>query len=144
MGSMLFDLTTGTSSSAKTWTYSDLNPLMTRSASNRDVVTNLDVHAIQDGITNMFLFAPGERVLFPTFGNSLYKYLYQPINDMTAKQLGRTVVAMFEQWEPRVIIDTITVTPYPDKNFYDVTVLYSVPTLDESNLSFSLSVNARR
>jgi len=144
MGSMIFDLTTGSPSVSKTWTYSDLNTTMAINASNRDVITNLDINAVQDGITNMFLFAPGERILYPTFGNSLYKYLYQPINDLTAKQLGRAVVAMFEQWEPRVTIQTVTVTPNPDANYYKVAVTYSIPTLNATDLNFSLSVNSRR
>ena len=144
MGSMIFDLTTGSPSISRTWTYSDMNTTMSVDPANRDVLTNLDINAVQDGITNMFLFAPGERILYPTFGNSLYKYLYQPVNDLTAKQLGRAVVAMFEQWEPRVTITTVTVTPYPDQNVYDVAVTFSIPTLKATGLNFSLSINARR
>ena len=48
---------------------------------------------------------------------------------MTAVQIDKELRNVFIKWEPRVKIEKIDITPYPDENMYVLKVIYSVPTL---------------
>jgi len=144
MGSLVLDLGLNQTSVNKTWLYKDVTVDMSINASGRDINTSTDIDAVENSIYNMFLFNKGERIINPEFGNSLYIYLYEPMNEITAKRIGQGVNDMFEKWEPRVDIQSIVVTPFYDQNTYLIEVKYSIPTLSDQILNFTYAVNARR
>ena len=46
-----------------------------------------DVNAIKQSIDNIFTWRLGERIINPGFGNIIYNYVYEPITDITLKNL---------------------------------------------------------
>ena len=114
---------------------------------SRDIYASYDNEAINNGINNIFLFNRGERIINPEFGNSLYKYLYEPITEDTAQLLGEEIKRLIKRWEPRIVVDGIIIAPMddnPDTNTYQVTIKYHIPSLNAQNLSFKTAINARR
>ena len=96
-------------------------------------------------IYNIFLFAPGERIILPEFGNSLYKYVYEGESEGYLDRLKEDVQEMIERWEPRVKIISVTVVGKPDENRVDIEILYTVPSLGDGVIrNFNAAVNARR
>ena len=144
MGSQVLDLSLNQTSVSKIWMYKDMLSDMTVDKTSRNINASFDIDAIENSIYNMFLFVKGERIINPEFGNSLYIYLYEPMNKLTAKRIGQGVEDMFNRWEPRVNIQDIIVTPMYDENTYIVEVNYTVPTLSDQVLNFTYAVNARR
>jgi len=145
MGSIVYDLSLGKKDAVIDYTYKDIKIDVKKTNSNRDIEVSKDFEAINNGIYNLFLFELGERIINPEFGNSLYKYLYEPINDGTAQAIGEEILNMFENWEPRVNILNILITPDEDANTYSVEITYNVPSLrGEQILSFNTALNARR
>jgi phage baseplate assembly protein W len=142
MSSLNIDLSLSTADSLKTYTYRDIDPEFTLNSTTNDIVVNDDYLAIEGGIYNLFNFKQGERIINPEFGNSLYKYLYEPINDLTAKKIGNEIYTMFEKWEPRVLINDIKINPNTDQNTYYITILYSVPSLGDGVIkNFNVAIN---
>lgn len=144
MGNIVFDVGLTEKTVNKQWTFKDLHVDVQKQYNERDIRDSKDSLAIQNGITNMFMFDRGERIIQPEFGNSLYKYLYEPITETTAKKIGNEIYNMFERWEPRVEITKLSVIPFPDQNQYNIEVKYTVPSLNNARLVFSTAVNARR
>lgn len=144
MPSLVFDLNLDKKDISKQWTYKDADTAFTIDRTSRNINAYEDIEAIESSIYNMFLFAKGERIIQPEFGNSLYIYLYEPISDLTAKRIGQGIFDMFEKWEPRVNIVNIVVTPFYDQNTYSVEVDYTVPTLSDQVIKFNYAMNARR
>lgn len=145
MGSVNINLSLTEKSLTKDFVFKDVKTDLIVNANNRDIQISKDYNAVNNGIYNMFLFDVGERILLPEFGNSIYKYLYEPITDITAGLISDEIFEMFRKWEPRVKIQRIHVTPNPDQNIYSVLILYTVPALDPSQtLKFNIAVNARR
>ena len=145
MSALVFDLSLGEKTIHKEWQFKDLfTQDFSVDEKNRNIKVALDIRAIQNSINNMFLFTKGERIIRPDFGNSLYEFLYEPINEMTAQKLGAAILKMFEDWEPRVTIGSITVTPIPDENTFYVEIIYSIPALGNQTLSFATAINQRR
>ena len=144
MSSLNIDLSLSTADTLKTYIYRDISPEFDISTSTKDILTNDDYTAVEGGIYNLFLFKQGERIINPEFGNSLYRYLYEPINDLTAKKIGNEIYSMFDKWEPRVKINDIKIEPNIDDNTYYITILYSVPSLGDGVINvFNISINAR-
>ncbi len=146
MGSLVFDLSIKEKDKLNNnYLYKDLKLDSEITENKRDVKVSLDYQAINNGIFNMFLFNQGERILLPEFGNSLYRYLYEPINEHTARKITNEIELMFQRWEPRVEIDRIDIEPRPDENTYIVSIHYSVPSLNSQKiLNFNVAINARR
>lgn len=145
MASIIYDLSLTNKTVTNNYTYKDVTADLSKTYNNRDIAVSIDYQAVQNGINNMFLFIQGERILLPDFGNTIYKYLYEPINDSTAASIINEIKDMFEKWEPRVTINSVNVIPKPDLNTYSIQILYSVPSLNnEQILAFNTALNIRR
>ena len=145
MASLNYDLSISNGTITRNYTYKDVKVDVADKPNNRDIEDNLDYQAIEGGIFNLFLFNQGERIINPEFGNSLYKYLYEPISELTARKIGEEINLMFTRWEPRVKIEAINIEQDPDQNQYNVEVQYTVPSLQGGSIkTFNTAVNARR
>lgn len=67
----------------------------------------VDVDAVKNAVHNIFSWRPGERILYPEFGNTVYQYLYDKINEFTSEQIVTEVKMIFTRYEPRAIVDKV-------------------------------------
>src|SRR5262245_45647820 len=68
---------------------------------------------------------PGERVMLPEFGCGLRRYLMQPNNTGTRAQIERDVESALRQWEPRIEVSQVDVTPGDDPSLVLIEVQYA-------------------
>jgi hypothetical protein len=68
---------------------------------------------------------PGERVMLPEFGCGLRRYLMQPNNAATRAQIERDVEGALRQWEPRIAVAQIDVSPGDDPALVLVEIQYT-------------------
>lgn len=102
--------------------------------------SNYDENAITAALNNLFLYRPGQAILEPEFGNTLYMYLYDTMNKYTGDKIVRTIRQMISRWEPRIEILDIQVTGVEDEGVYYIKILYYIPGLGiESEYSLNLS-----
>ena len=57
-----------------------------------------------------------------------------PITDRVGEQIGRTILQSIKVWEPRVKVDNVLVTGYPDKNEYDIEITITIPSLKKQDI----------
>ena len=92
--------------------------------------SHINGDCIKNALNNIFSFNRGEMILEPMFGNTLYRYLYEPMNKYTADKISRTIRQMVEDWEPRIKIIDIPIVG-DDKNMtYYIKLQYLIPELD--------------
>jgi hypothetical protein len=73
----------------------------------------------------------GERVMRPTFGCNLKSLVFAPSNPQTAALARQYVLDGLQQWEPRIAVQSVTVTPSPGDNHLLIAISYSIkPSLD--------------
>lgn len=140
MANVVFDFSLQEPYIDRTWTYKDIFiPFQTLSG-DTSIKTNTDYDAVKGGIRNIFNFLPGQRILYPDFGNTLYKYLYEPINSVTSKNLESELRSMLLKWEPRIEIKQLLVKADEDNNEYQVSLTYRIKILDDryEDLNFPL------
>ena len=57
-----------------------------------DLKASVDEAAIVNSIRNIFTTTPGEKILDPTFGLNLSQWLFQPLDEFTAREIGETIL----------------------------------------------------
>lgn len=145
-----------TLSQAKSWTkpykYKDIALDMTvetnvlprslfRSDHVKDIRDSKDEHAIQNSIFNIFNTSPGEKLLDPEFGLDLKRYLFDPLHEDIAQNIGQTVLNGLSRFEPRIIVDNISVIPNYDQNQYIIALYISIPVLNISSAQYNGVLN---
>lgn len=53
----------------------------------------------------------GERIMRPAFGAGVHRFVFEPRNDQTIHQIRFDAERALRMWEPRVIVDGVTVAP---------------------------------
>jgi phage baseplate assembly protein W len=69
---------------------------------------------VRQAILIVLLTNGGERVMRPTFGAGLKSFVFEPINPTTMAALQRRVEDALIDWEPRIDVVSVSVTPSPD------------------------------
>jgi phage baseplate assembly protein W len=108
----------------------DYDPRLNNFYTIKDIKASIDVEAIRNSIFNIFTTMPGQKVLNPTFGLNLMQFLFTPISDENAREMGETILRGIQRFEPRVVVKKIVVIPVPDENTYQIGLRLDVPTLN--------------
>ena len=72
-----------------------------------------DDQSVREVMLNILLTRPGERLMRPDFGAGLLNFVHQPNNETTRNLIAGVVRKSLAQWEPRVVVDEVTVEPSP-------------------------------
>jgi phage baseplate assembly protein W len=89
--------------------------------------------------------APSERVMRPEFGCRIWDQLFEPVNANTVGLMAQAVREAVTQWEPRVELIDVVVTPDDDdSSLVRIAVTYRVrATNDRRNLVYPFYVIPR-
>lgn len=134
----------------KTYIYRDLgtkNFTTQYIANTKNLETNInintvntsayDVQAIKNSINNIFKFIPGQEILDPQFGNTLYHYLYKPIIPEMVMSIKSEVIALLNKYQPRINIDNIKIETSAEQFLIKIILYYSIANI---NGAFSTQV----
>lgn len=94
-----------------------------------DIKVSYDEFAIKNSIISLLSTNPGERLLLPEYGVNLKRYIFSPISEVNAHAIGNEIKYAIEQWEPRVIVDRITINPNIDAQTYYIGLGLYIPSL---------------
>jgi len=101
-----------------------------------------DDESVREVMLNILLTRPGERLMRPDFGAGLLNFVHQPNNETTRNLIAGVVRKSLAQWEPRVLVDEVTVEP-STTNVAEVhiTIFYKLlHTQTPSELSVTLNL----
>jgi len=112
-------------------------PLYTDFRSPNHVVT--DASAINDAIKNILLTRIGSVPGKPTFGSSINEVLFSQLDHITEDILITKVQDALAKWEPRILLDGVTVKAVPEFNKLVLTINYQY-TDKGLNINESMSV----
>lgn len=91
-----------------------------------DINDYIDLDAIIQSLKNIFLTIRGQRRRLPTFALNIYELLFEPIDDITAREIGENIFEAIMIWDNRVIVEDLLIRPNPDKNLYDVSLTFRI------------------
>lgn len=67
---------------------------------------------------------PGERIMRPSFGCGLRRYLMKPNTTATRALIQREVGIALRAWEPRIEVQSVEVTPGDDPSLVLIEISY--------------------
>lgn len=95
------------------YVYKDIDAFSDKYAVNK-VDMLVDVEAVKAAVRNIFMWSQGEEILYPSFGNALKRFLYQPLDETSKTELSHEVKRCIEENEPRVKLDSLGVDDSPN------------------------------
>ena len=100
--------------------------------------TSTTIEAVKNNIRNLLQTEQGERLMQPTLGLSLRKYLFEIMDDEVIFSIQNDIVEVFKRWLPFVNIQDIQINMSNDntsfsKNKLDIKIVFNI-TQDPNTL----------
>jgi phage baseplate assembly protein W len=110
----------------------------------KDVSLLTNELAVLESVKNILVTEPGERVWYPEFGCPLSKYIFEPIDGITAISLKTTIMDAIHKFiEDRIDNLAVNVTASPDEQTISIDVIFNIKTSDKQQ-TLSLTLNKIR
>ena len=88
-------------------------------------VVNND-NSIKQAVKNIILTSPGEKPFQPLVGSSVSRLLFEPLDAFTADTIAEEIRTTINQYEPRVALTRVDVTPIYENNKLNVSLEYRI------------------
>jgi phage baseplate assembly protein W len=79
---------------------------------------------IRQSVETILDTEPGERVMLPAFGCGLRRYLMEPNTLATRTSMRADITDALQQWEPRILVTNVAVTPGEDPSLVWIEIAY--------------------
>ena len=111
-----------------------VNPL------NYDLIDIKNETAIARSIRNLVLTLPGERFFNQNLGSRVSQSLFENISDVSASVIQDEIRNTIENYDPRVDLIGVDVSPNDEYNEFNVTIRYYIIGIDAlpQELTFAL------
>lgn len=96
-----------------------------------------DVELVKMDLLNHIFTRRGERVMMPTFGTSIPDMAFEPLDEILLEEIRDELEAVFN-YDPRVEIIDLEITPYEDENRVEVEAILRYV---EFNIVDNLNIN---
>jgi len=106
--------------------FTDLLISMQRNPFTYDVYTVKNDNAIKQSVKNLVLTTPGEKPFQPLVGSRVSQMLFEPLDAFTADTIKDEIINTINQYEPRVQLTSVDVTPIYEGNKLNVTIEYRI------------------
>lgn len=121
--------------------YSDLDLDFIKNPTTKDVVRKTGADAIKRSVRNLVFTNFYERPFQSYLGSNIRALLFDNATPMTSIFIKDAVVEIIKNYEPRVSLQNVTVTPDIDNNGYSVTLYY---VIKNNNLPVSVDLFLER
>lgn len=116
--------------------YSDLTLFETE---NKDLVLNADT--VQQNIMYIASVTRGSRWWRFNFGSNVARYLFDPMDEVTAGKIRTDLQLSITEWiEQRIVLNSIEVVPDYENQTYYVEISYDAPELRRYGIVFSFGL----
>jgi phage baseplate assembly protein W len=111
-----------------------VNPL------NYDLIAIKNETAIARSLRNLVLTQPGERFFNQNLGSRINQSLFEMLDEISASVIRDEIKNTIENYEPRVSLIDVEVTPNDENYEFNVTIKYYIVGADvlPQQLSFAL------
>lgn len=106
--------------------YKDLDLNFTIHPVKKDINKLRNQFAVIQSVKNLLLTNHYERPFQPDIGSNIRKLLFGQLDNITAGNLDLEIRQVISNYEPRVSIQQLRVSPDPDNNAFNVKMIFSI------------------
>lgn len=110
--------------------FKDVSMTFQISPLNQDLIILKNESAIARSIRNIVFTLPGEKFFNENFGSRISRSIFENIDEISASVLQEQILTSIQNYEPRVTMVNVKVTPNYDNNSFDVLVTYKIVSAD--------------
>ena len=106
--------------------YKDLDLAFTMHPIKKDVTKHVDEMAVINSVKNLISTSRYERPFQPLLGSGVRNLLFENMDSITASVLQREIIQTLENFEPRVSVKEVNVSPDYDNNTYRIGMTFFI------------------
>ena len=106
--------------------YKDLDLAFTMHPIKKDVTKHVDEMAVINSVKNLISTSRYERPFQPLLGSGVRNLLFENMDSITASVLQREIIQTLENFEPRVSVREVNVSPDYDNNTYRIGMTFFI------------------
>lgn len=114
-----------------TRTYKDLDLSFTKHPVKKDVTKHVDEMAVINSVKNLILTNHYERPFRPEVGSNVKRLLFEPMDAISSSLLEREIRQVLENFEPRVTVMEVKISPNYDDNAYRVGMTFMILNMSD-------------
>ena len=120
--------------------FKDLSMTFKRNPLNDDLLVIKNENAIARSIRNIIFTYPVEKFFTPRFGSKISRLLFENMDSLVASQIEDEIKQSIINYEPRVDLTSINVSPNYETGVFDTVITYLIVGADvpTQQLSFAL------
>ena len=115
-----------------------INPL------NNDLIAVTNTTAISRSVRNLILTKKGERPFEPELGSGVYDLLFENMDNQTASLIRDEIFTTLTNYEPRIELSEVFVTPNFEDSSMDVIIQYEIVGIDVPAQELTLALEPTR
>jgi uncharacterized protein len=112
--------------SLATRTYTDLDLDFAAHPVTRDITKKKGSAAVITAMKNLLQTNFYEKPFQPSIGSNLRRLLFENISPLTASELRTEVELVIRNFEPRVSLDRVIISPNEEQQRYDITIVFFI------------------
>lgn len=116
----------GGSDLKKSRSFKDFSVNFARNPFTDDLSVVNNDNSIKQAVKNIILTSPGEKPFQPLVGSSVNRLLFEPLDAFTADAIAEEIRTTINQYEPRVALTRVDVTPIYENNKLNVSLEYKI------------------
>lgn len=106
--------------------FKDISLTLKKNPLTRDLIALQNEYAIARSVQNLVLTIKGEKFFDSNIGCAVNRILFENIDIFTARILQDEIQQVIKNYEPRVDVKSITVTPNYDDGVMDVKIIFYI------------------
>lgn len=106
--------------------FSDIDLTFAKHPVTKDVSKKVKDAAVIGALRNLLMTRFYERPFKPNLGSNINQLLFEPVDFVTSSILSKEIATTINNFEPRVSIREIVVTPNNEQQRYDVTLTFFI------------------
>tara|TARA_Y100001938_G_scaffold149653_1_gene237293 strand:- start:131 stop:532 length:402 start_codon:yes stop_codon:yes gene_type:complete len=120
--------------------FKDLSMTFQSNPLNNDLIGIKNENAIARSVKNIIFTEPGEKFFNEDFGSRVTKLLFENVDDIVASELKDEIVDSLVNYEPRISLIDVNITPDYENNSFDAVITYEIVGADvpPQELEFAL------
>jgi phage baseplate assembly protein W len=104
--------------------FKDISASFQSNPLTNDVIALKNASAIARSVRNIVFTYPGEKFFNPNFGSRISQSLFENLDPTSAIAIKDEIENSIRNYEPRVILNNVSVEPNYDNNEFNVTIVY--------------------
>ena len=116
--------TKGLSTNIRSWADLDLD--FAKHPVTKDIVRKTDVEAVKRAVRNIILTNRYDKPFHPEIDGGVTRHLFGLSTPQTKHDISMAIQTCLTNYEPRVIVNDISVTGDLDKNGFNVSIYFTV------------------